>query len=101
MTPGDGVWVMEVPHDESTSFGIEEEGQNVKNDVAEDVMSVTVKLAKEINELDINQPTEEDTEERVMTSHTRMCEMSEVTSVEEGHDVERVIVAQSHELRVF
>ena len=31
------VWVMEVPHDESTSFGIEEEGQNVKNDVAEDM----------------------------------------------------------------
>ena len=32
----------------------------------------------------------EDTDERVMTSHTEMCEGCEVTSVEEGHDVQRV-----------
>ena len=30
----------------------------------------------------------EDTDERVMTSHTEMREDCEVTSVEEGHDVE-------------
>ena len=39
----------------------------------------------------------EDTDERVKTPRTEMCEKSEVTSVEEGHDVERVIVAQSEE----
>ena len=33
----------------------------------------------------------EDTDERVMTSHTEICEGCEVSSVEEGHDVERVI----------
>ena len=33
----------------------------------------------------------EDTNERVVTPHTEMCEDCEVTSVEEGHDVERVI----------
>ena len=34
----------------------------------------------------------EDTDERAMTSHTEMCEGCNVTSVEEGHDVERVTV---------
>ena len=80
-------------------------------------MSATVKLAKEIDELDISQPTAEchlmawpykrrlvtrrdelppvqggteDTDERVTTSHSEMCDGCEVTSVEEGHDVERV-----------
>ena len=78
-------------------------------------MSATVKLAKEIDEPDIGQPTaegqlmtlserrlvtrcelrpvqggEEDTEVRVMTLHTEMCEKSEVTSVEERHHVERM-----------
>ena len=37
----------------------------------------------------------EDTDERVKTPHTEMCEKSEFTSVEDGHDVERVIVPQS------
>ena len=37
-----------------------------------------------------------DTDECAMTSHTEMCEDCEVTSVEEGHDVERV-TAQSDE----
>ena len=32
---------------------------------------------------------------RVKIAHTEMCRKSEVTSVEEGQDVERVIVAQS------
>ena len=36
----------------------------------------------------------EDTDERVKTPHTEMCEKSKVT---EGHDVERVIVPQSDE----
>ena len=81
----------EVPHD-------------VESDVAEEMMSVTVKLAKEIDEpSDIELPTaecqsrtfskqrrvirrdelrpvqggEEDTDERVMTSHTEKCEKSE------------------------
>ena len=31
----------------------------------------------------------EGTEERVLTSHTEMCEVCEVASVEEGHDFER------------
>ena len=76
-------------------------------------MSATVKLAKEIDEPDIGQPTaecqlmtlserrlvtrcdlqpvqggEKDTEERVMTLHTETCESCKVTSVEEGHDVD-------------
>jgi len=38
-----------------------------------------------------------DTEERVMMPHTEKCEKNEVTSVEEGHDVERVIVPQNDE----
>ena len=40
---------------------------------------------------------EEDTKELVLTLHTEMCEKSEVTSVEEAHDAELVIVAQSDE----
>ena len=82
-------------------------------------MSATEKLAKVLDELDISQPPAEcllmvlssrrelitsrgvlrpvqggteDTDERVMTSRTVMCECCEVTFVEEGHDVERVIV---------
>ena len=78
-----------------------------------------MKLAKVLDELDIGQPPAEcllmvlssrrklvtsrdelrpvqggteDTDERAMTSHTEMCEGCNVTSVEEGHDVERVIV---------
>ena len=39
----------------------------------------------------------EDTDERVMTSHTEMCEGCESPSVEEGHDVERV-TAQNDEI---
>ena len=91
-----------------------------ESDVAEETMSVTVKLARDpLEPSDIRQPTaecqlmtpserrvvtrcelrpvqgrEEDTEQRVMTLHTEMCEKSEVTSVEEGHDVERM-TAQS------
>ena len=34
----------------------------------------------------------EDTDESVMTRPTEMCEGCQVTSVEEGHDVQRVIV---------
>ena len=95
-----------------------------KSDVVKGTMSAMVKLAKEIDELDIGQPTAEchsttwpherrrvtrrdellpvqggaeDTDERVMTSHTEMCEDFEVTSVEEGHDVERV-TAQNGEI---
>ena len=34
----------------------------------------------------------EDTDERVMMSHTEMCEGCGVTSVEARHDVERVTV---------
>ena len=82
-------------------------------------MSATMMLAKLLDELDIGQPTAEcllmalqprgklvfrgdelrpvqgwaeDTDERVMTSHTEMCQGCEVTSVEEGHEVERVTV---------
>ena len=82
-------------------------------------MSVTVKLAQVLDELDIGQllaecllmvlssrrklvtsrdklrPVQggtEDTDERAMTSHTEMCEGCEVTSVEEAHVVERVTV---------
>ena len=104
------------------------EGQNsdriAKSDVVKGTMSAVVKLAKEIDEPDIGQPTAEchlmawlyerrrvtqrdellpvqggaeDTDERVMTSHTEMCEDCEVTSVEEGHDVERV-TAQNGEI---
>ena len=102
------------------------EGQSsdriAESDVAEETMSATVKLAKEIDEPDIGQPTaecqlmtpserrlvtrcelrpvqggEEDTEERVMTSHTETCESCEVTSVEEGHDVDGRNVPQSDE----
>ena len=40
---------------------------------------------------------EEDTNERVMTSHTEMCEDCEVTSVEEGHDVDGRHAPQSDE----
>ena len=36
----------------------------------------------------------EDADERVMTSHTEMCEGCVVTSGEEGHDVERVILVR-------
>ena len=99
-----------------------------KSDVAEETMSATVKLAKDtLQPHDIDQHTEEchlmvwpykrklvtqgcelrpvqrraeDPDERVMTPHTEMCEKSEVTSVEEGHDVERVIVPLMR-LRVF
>ena len=46
----------------------------------------------------------EDTDERVMTSHSETCEQSgegcKVTSVEEGHDVERM-TAQSDETVAF
>ena len=82
-------------------------------------MSATVKLATVLDELHIGQSTAEcllmvlpprrklttrrdelwsvqggteDTGERVMTSHTDMCEGCEVISGEEGHDVERVTV---------
>ena len=84
-----------------------------ESDVAEETMLAMMKLAKEIDEPhDISeqrklgtrrdelrpvQGEEENTEELVMTFHTEMCEKSEVTSVEEGHDVERVIVTQSDE----
>ena len=93
---------------------------NIESGVAEETMSATVKLAKEIDEpdklriegesVDANEknsdgnkgPDEvfdegEDTDERVKTPYTEMCEKSKVTSVEEGHDVERVIVSQSDE----
>ena len=102
------------------------EGQSsdriAESDVAEETMSATVKLSKEIDEPDIGQPTaecqlmtpserrlvtrcelrpvqggEEDTEERVMTSHTETCESCEVTSVEEGHDVDGRNAPQSDE----
>ena len=87
-----------------------------ESDVAEETMSAMVKLAKDpLEPYDIAQPTaechlmawpckrelvtqrdelrpvqggEEDTEELVTTSLTEMCEKSELTSVEEGHDVE-------------
>ena len=82
-----------------------------ENDVAEDMMSVMVKLAKDpLEPHDIDQPTAEwrdelrpvqgraeDTDKRVKTLHTEMCEKSDVTSVEEGYDVERVIVPQNDE----
>ena len=50
------------------------------------------KLVPRRDELLPVQGGKEDIGERVMTSHTEMCEGCEVTSVEEGHDVERVIV---------
>ena len=89
------------------------------SDVDKDTMSATVKLAKVLDELDIGQlPAEcllmvlssrrklvtssdelrpvqggtEDADEHVMTSHTEICEGCEATSVEEGHEVERVTV---------
>ena len=85
-----------------------------------DTMSATVKLAKEVDEpdklrnegesVDADQtntdgnkgPDEvfdegEDTEERVTTLHTEMCEKSEVTSAEEGHDVDGRHAPQSDE----
>ena len=82
-------------------------------------MSVTVRLAQVLDELDIGQlladcllmvlssrrklvtnrdklwPAQggtEDTDERAMTSHTEMCDGCEVTSGEEAHVVERVTV---------
>ena len=93
------------------------EGQSsasiAESDVAEETMSAMVELAKDpLEPYDIDQPTSEchlmawlyersgvtrrdelrpvqgeaeDTDERVMTLHTDGCE---VTSVEEGHDVE-------------
>jgi len=102
----------------------EPEQLTCKSDDAEETMSATVKLAKEMDEPDIDQPTAEcqlmtpsekrlvtqrdelrpvqgraeDTDERVKTLHTEMREKSEVTSEEEGHDVERVIVPQSDEI---
>jgi len=129
---------MEVPHDESTTLGIEVEydagwaqtfesqssDRIAESDVAEETMSVMGKLAKDpLEPHDIDQPTAEcqlmtpverrlvtkrdelrpvqgraeDPDERVMTSHTETCEGCEVTSVKEGHDVERVIVAKSDE----
>jgi len=90
-----------------------------KSDVAEDTMSAMVKLAKDPLEPHyIDQHTEEchlmvrpfkrklvtrrdelplqrwsrRHQEHALTSHTEMCKKSEVTSLEEGHDVERVIV---------
>jgi len=105
----------------------EPEQLTCKSDDAEETMSATVKLAKEMDEPDIDQPTAEcqlmtpsekrlvtqrdelrpvqgraeDTDERVMTSHTDKCEKSEVTSVEEGHDVEFENCAkESHEAKV-
>ena len=79
-----------------------------------------MKFAKEINELDklriegesvdadekntdYNKSSNEvfdegvDTVERVMTLHTEMCEKSEVTSAEEGHDVDVLHAPQSDE----
>ena len=50
------------------------------------------KLVTRRDELWAVQGGTEDTDERVMTSHTEMCEGCKVTSVEEGHDVERVTV---------
>ena len=41
----------------------------------------------------------EDIEERVLALHTEMCEESEVTSVQEGHDVERRCGATSSRIR--
>ena len=97
---------------------------DVKRDVAEETMSAMVKLAKDpLEPHDIDQPTaecqlmtlcerrlatqrddlrpvqggEEDTDQRVMTLHTEMCEKSEVTSVEEGHDVDGRHAPQSDE----
>ena len=93
---------------------------NIESGVAEETMSAMVKLAKEIDEpdklriegesVDANEKNTdgnkgpdkvfdegEDTDERVKTPYTEMCEKSKVTSVEEGHDVERVIVSQSDE----
>ena len=37
----------------------------------------------------------EGTEERVLASHTEMCEKSRVTSVEEGHDVESDVAEET------
>ena len=89
------------------------EGRDVESDIAEETMSAVVKFAKKICEsCDVGQPTAEcqlmrlsrrklvtqrcelrpaaeDTEERVLALQTEMCEKSEVTSVEEGHNVER------------
>ena len=57
-----------------------------------------VKLAKDpLDPHDIDQPRAEWRDERVKTLHTEMCEKSDVTSVEEGYDVERVIVPQNDE----
>ena len=39
----------------------------------------------------------EDTDERVMTSHTEMCEGCDVTSVEDGHGVD-LVTAQNGEI---
>ena len=85
-----------------------------ESDVAEETMSAVVKLAKEIDEpYDISQPRKlvtcrdelrpvqgggEDTGERVITSHTEMCEKSEVISVEEGHDVDGRHAPQSDDI---
>ena len=73
-------------------------------------MSAMVKPAKDpVEPLDIDQPTPEwrdirplqgggdNTNERVMMPHTEMCEDIKVTSVEEGCDVERVIMPQNDE----
>ena len=87
------------------------EGRDVESDIAEETMPAVVKFATKICE-SCDQPTAEcqlmrpsrrklvtqrcelrpaaeDTEERVLALQTEMCEKSEVTSVEEGHNVER------------
>ena len=93
--------------------------EHLDSDVDKDTVSTAVKLAKVLDELGIGQPPAEcllmvlssgrklvtsrdelrpvqggteDTDELVMTSHTEICEGCEVTSVEEGHDVERATV---------
>ena len=81
------VWAMEVPHDESTSFGVE-----VEYDAG---WAPKPKRTEKPGEG--HDDGTEGTDERVVTSHTKMREGCEVTSVEEGHDVERV-TARSDEI---
>ena len=76
---------MEYDADLAQGFESQSSDRISMSDVVKDTMSTTVRLAKEIDELDINQPTAKDTDERVMTSHTKKCESCEVTSVEERH----------------
>ena len=96
--------------------GNKELEHDVESDVAEETMPATVKLAKEIDEpvTSANRvrnasfvvfqekvgytmrraPARAGWSRGQMALHTEMCEKSGVTTVEEGHDVERVIVVR-------